>query len=63
MMFEIRSYGKSMYGGWYAEYALVDYDGKYRHFGGEHFERLRDLKEWANENGAPLYDWRRYDNG
>ena len=62
MTFEVVNYGKSMYGGWYAEYGLADSDGVFHYFGREDFDRMRDLKEWASECGAPLYEWRRYDN-
>jgi hypothetical protein len=32
--FEVSRYGKSMYGGWYANYRVIDKDGNGSHFDG-----------------------------
>lgn len=59
----VASYGKSMYGGWYANADYVDERGRYvgeRWSAGTHTETLRDLKEWAKANDTELRN--RWDN-
>lgn len=57
-MFELVSFGKSMYGGWYANFI---YHGNMM---GEHFDKYKDLEAWANKYGYNLrnYQYKRFDN-
>lgn len=57
-MFELVSFGKSMYGGWYANFI---YHGNPM---GEHFDKYKDLEVWANKYGYNLrnYQYKRFDN-
>ena len=47
-----------MYGGYYIEY----FDDDAGHHAGEHFEKLRDARQWAKERGKKLENWKRWDN-
>ena len=55
-MVEVTSYGKSMYGGWYANTIT---DGK---IGGVHFDKIYELRAWAKEHGIELKPYMRRDN-
>ena len=53
----VDSYGKSMYGGWYANADLVDETGHFvaeRWSVGTHTRTLSELKEWAKANDTEL---------
>ena len=50
-------YGKSMYGGWYAESVVPDENMEWISL---HADTLKELREQAKENGLVLYS--RYDN-
>lgn len=54
---KITEYGKSMYGGWYANY--IREDGNYD---GEHAKTLAELSEKLNITTTEIKKARRFDN-
>lgn len=51
-------FGKSMYGGYYINF----WDDTNKKHDGKHFLKLKDLKQWANENGINLKTACKQDN-
>ena len=57
---KVTAWGKSMYGGWYANTLVETSDGL--EHDGVRYEKLKELKAWAVENGVSLPNYQRYDN-
>lgn len=52
----VHSYGRSMYGGWYANAYVIDENNRwvFDENRGTHTNTLRELKAWAQANNTEL---------